>query len=223
MKKLFTTIAVVMQFIAGAMSHDGRVIESIHSQTKQINKPRTRCRFTANEDRCLTNLVQELGTKAWDKMAKRMPERTPRQVRERWKSLSGTNREPLTLEEKKLLIEKVTELGPRWVKITAYFPGRNDIALKNGYRQLRSSLSHKKKSIPSALTEPREQQLPIAPQPPANMEIFDDTFPEDLFASFAPQPPADMEIFDDTFPEDLFPPSLYRFNIFSPEKLEDDL
>jgi hypothetical protein len=40
------------------------------------------------------------------------------------------------LEEDNFLIEKVKEIGRKWVKLTNFFPHRSDISLKNRFEHL---------------------------------------------------------------------------------------
>lgn len=92
-------------------------------------------KFTTDEDNCLRELVRLYGENKWDEIAAHMPERNVRQCKERWMNYLSPdlNTGAFTEEEDRLLFEKYEELGPRWVKMTKFFKGRTDIALKNRY------------------------------------------------------------------------------------------
>lgn len=81
----------------------------------------------------LRELVTTFGEGDWQLIADKLPGRNQRQVRERWLNYLSpeVNMGPFTVEEDNLIQEKHEEIGPRWVKMTHYFKGRTDIALKN--------------------------------------------------------------------------------------------
>lgn len=95
-------------------------------------KAKTKRKFTQEEDALLTSLVEKYG-EDWDNVSSHMPTRNARQVRDRYVNyLSPDVRmEPFTLEEDELIVEKINEIGPRWILMKKYFKGRSDIALKN--------------------------------------------------------------------------------------------
>jgi hypothetical protein len=90
-------------------------------------------RFTVEEDVQLRELVAEHGTTNWAAIAEQMQGRNARQCRERWKHYLSCNkrRVPWTRAEDDLLLEKVTELGPKWTKIAAVLGDRSDLEVKN--------------------------------------------------------------------------------------------
>ena len=99
------------------------------------HRPHPRVKFSSVEDAMLTNLVNEYGENNWEMISKLMPNRNPRQCRERWTNyLSPTiSKSPWTPEEDRLLQQKHQELGPKWVNICKFFPNRTDTMLKNRF------------------------------------------------------------------------------------------
>ncbi|OHT14721.1 Myb-like DNA-binding domain containing protein [Tritrichomonas foetus] len=98
-----------------------------------------KCKFTNEEDQKLLHFVQEFGSKNWKEIANRMPGRSIRQCRERYKyflSPESSNRNSWSFEEDNLLIQKHQEIGPHWSKIVPYFTGRSDVSLKNRFHLL---------------------------------------------------------------------------------------
>lgn len=81
----------------------------------------------------LVNLVNELGTRDWDSIASRMPNRNSRQCKERYQNYLSPNlcHEPWTPEEDMLLEQKLKEIGSKWVTISKFFKNRTDTMLKN--------------------------------------------------------------------------------------------
>ena len=94
--------------------------------------------FSPAEDQRLRILVDQLGTASWKEIAKRMPNRTARQCRERYKNYLSPSvvNGPWTPEEDALLIEKVHELGVKWAKIVQFFTSRSDVNIKNRWKTL---------------------------------------------------------------------------------------
>jgi hypothetical protein len=129
---------------------------------------RKRNLFTAKEDAHLRELVTVCGSEDWEKVAGSMPGRTCRQCRERWFNyLSPSVRtEPWSEPEVTLLVNKVSELGPRWKSLEIHFPGRTDINIRNRYRQLQKSLGVSPETILSPKTALPGSQAPPEPQAP---------------------------------------------------------
>lgn len=100
-------------------------------------RPVSKKKFTPEEDQELTRLVGIHGEN-WELIIEYMPGRNVRQVRDRWNCYvsPAINKGPFTREEDALLVEKVEELGPKWVKMTEFFNGRSDTALKNRWQIL---------------------------------------------------------------------------------------
>ena len=127
-----------------------------HPENPGVNQPpkpiRARNKFTKSEDIVLLNLVNELGTRDWDVIASRMPNRNPRQCRERYLNYLSPNlsHEPWTPEEDKLLEQKLKEYGAKWVSISKFFKNRTDTMLKNRWlvlsRRSNTTLEKKKQN-----------------------------------------------------------------------------
>jgi hypothetical protein len=90
-------------------------------------------RFSKEEDIQLRDLVSQFGNQNWLFIAARMPERTARQCKERWKNYlaPSLNRTPWTQEEDQLLLEKQRELGNKWARISKFFEGRTDAQIRH--------------------------------------------------------------------------------------------
>lgn len=124
-------------FAADSLPLQGLILGQFPSQglvLGQREKKITRHKFTPEEDEVLRNLVGQFG-RDWSIVAQHMPNRTPRQCRDRWKHYISPDvvTGNWTEEEDQLLLQKVEELGNRWSTISQLFPGRTDIGVKNHY------------------------------------------------------------------------------------------
>jgi hypothetical protein len=74
-----------------------------------------RRKFTLEEDVKLRTLVESLGTKSWEEIARFIPERSARQCRDRYKNylLESLVTEPWTAEEDALVVQKYHQIGPK--------------------------------------------------------------------------------------------------------------
>lgn len=105
---------------------------------KQIKKKpkdhkNQRKKFSPEEDEKLKELVEKMGSKKWETIAKEMPGRTGRQCRDRYKNylIPGFFNGQWSREEDELLFKKYIEFGSQWSKITQFFSNRSSNALKN--------------------------------------------------------------------------------------------
>ena len=120
-------------------------------------KPHPKNKFTLEEDMLLRKLVTQFGENNWQQVARRMEKRNPRQCKERWCNyLSPQVRNtPWTPEEDELLLNKVNEIGQKWVRISKYFPMRTDINIKNRYMVLmRRNRKENDAPHPPVMTDP---------------------------------------------------------------------
>ncbi|EAX97117.1 Myb-like DNA-binding domain containing protein [Trichomonas vaginalis G3] len=103
-----------------------------------MSRNRVNCRFSAKEDKHLTDLVNRYGENDWKTIANKMPGRNKRQCKDRWtRYLSpNVNNGPWTEEEETKLLSLVTALNHRWTEIAKHFQGRNDSQVKNKYHIL---------------------------------------------------------------------------------------
>lgn len=92
-----------------------------------------RKKFTAEEDAMLKLLIDELGSNNWQEIAKLMPNRNAKQCRDRYNNyLIETHRSgPWDIAEDSIIIQKYREIGPKWVEIALYIPGRSGNDVKN--------------------------------------------------------------------------------------------
>lgn len=140
--------------------------------TIAARRPHPRSKFTPVEDNLLVKYVQEFGDSNWETISKLIPNRNPRQCRERWTNyLSPTvSKAPFTPEEDALLEQKHKELGPKWVNISKFFQNRTDTMLKNRYLVLsrRATKFALRSQEPGAkeLPPPIQIQAATPPQPP---------------------------------------------------------
>ena len=100
--------------------------------------------FTSEEDALLQQLVIRYGCSRWGKIAKMMPNRNIRQVKERWFNYlaPGISKTPWTDEEDQLLLSYINLIGRKWMMISKLFTGRTDTQVKSRYKVLVRKLSH---------------------------------------------------------------------------------
>ena len=89
--------------------------------------------FTKREDDLLKQLVKDLGDRDWSRIAKRMPHRTAKQCRDRYKNYLSSDFKvgPWSESEVAQLKSLVAQLGPRWVEISQILVGRSPNDIKN--------------------------------------------------------------------------------------------
>jgi len=123
----------------------------MQSDTGKVKSSRQK--FTPEEDNMLRSLVQELGDKAWKRIANRIGTRTTRQCRERYNNYLSPNlvNGSWTRQEDLVLISKVMELGPKWSLIVKFFNYRSDVNIKNRYSLLVS------KGVADPVTKPSKK------------------------------------------------------------------
>lgn len=99
-----------------------------HEKTKLLKK-----KFTKEEDEKLKELVNKMGAKRWNSIAKHIPGRNGRQCRDRYQNylIPGFFNGHWSLEEDELLLQKYKEFGSQWSKMTKFFRNRNANSLKN--------------------------------------------------------------------------------------------
>ncbi|KAJ3430148.1 transcription factor myb119-related [Anaeramoeba flamelloides] len=108
------------------------------------------------EDKLLVSAVKKLGNSdsLWNNIATLVPGRNSKQCRERWRNQLDPeiDRSPITEEEDRILIEKIAEIGNKWCKLSALFPGRPDNMLKNHWYSV---------LYPKVLKEQKQKEKPI--------------------------------------------------------------
>jgi hypothetical protein len=119
---------------------------------------RRRLPFTSQEDELLRTLVS-CHKSDWRRIAKEMPDRSVRQVRERWTNYLAEDVVMRAWNEKEdeLLRMKVGELGHRWKHISEFFEGRSEVNVKSRWRLLerrRVRYAGNATSLPSSCWKP---------------------------------------------------------------------
>ena len=126
---------------------------SQHQQTSQTaTKPATKiikCKFTPDEDKRLIELVNASHDIDWSYISSQIPNRNPRQCRERWQNYLNPKlkNKTWTEEEDRLIIERYHEMGPHWNAIGRTFDGRSGNAVRNRYLVLMRHMQKKQKHL----------------------------------------------------------------------------
>lgn len=98
-----------------------------------VSDSKKRRKFTGSEDACLLSLVQSMGAREWNTIAKYMPDRTGRQCRDRYFNYlrPGFTNVSWTSEEDQILLQQYQIVGPSWSNIEKHLPGRSANSIKN--------------------------------------------------------------------------------------------
>lgn len=148
-------------------------------------KSHPRVIFSKEEDEKLKKLVDKHGTNNWILIAKHMPKRNSRQVRERWFNYlrPDLNNTPWTKEEEELLLKKYAEIGNKWRLIATFFENRTDINIKSKFQKIQRKQAKQQQSmyITSSPEEERALTEDIKPKenPVPATEISLDIFSND--------------------------------------------
>jgi hypothetical protein len=83
-------------------------------------------------------LVSQFGASCWAHVCLGMPGRTARQCRDRWNHyLSSANPdEPWSADEDDLLVQKIEEIGRKWMQLAKFFPSRTDLEVMRRWGEL---------------------------------------------------------------------------------------
>jgi hypothetical protein len=94
-------------------------------------------RFTATEDAALQHLVKTLGRHNWEQIAQALPDRSPRQCRERYDNYLAklVSILPWTRDDDERLLRIARDCGHHWTEMARYFPGRSPNNLKNRWHK----------------------------------------------------------------------------------------
>jgi hypothetical protein len=134
-----------------------------------LNLSNGRQMFSAEEDARLKQLVSQHGSKDWKNIAKKMPNRSTRQCRERYKNYLSPEliNLPWSASEDDLLRQKFDVFGPKWATIAHFFTGRSDVSLKNHWASLisrgASARSEAANPSPASCDSPPRAQTELMP------------------------------------------------------------
>lgn len=128
-----------------------------------------RRKWSEEEDELLKTAVEKYGLKKWSLISTMVPNKNPKQCRERWIAqlnpcLSKTN---WSYEEDQILLQAQKMYGNHWTKIATFLPGRCGNSVKNRYlwlkkRSLTSSYvtTGFSPNMPSSLPKPNAKISP---------------------------------------------------------------
>jgi hypothetical protein len=98
------------------------MFNSSHLNIQKQSKVK-RTRFSIEEDIHLTELVKEYGANDWKIISCLMKTRTSRQCKDRWEGFLSPSiaKRAWSQEENLLLIQKISEIGKRWIFLAKFF------------------------------------------------------------------------------------------------------
>lgn len=112
--------------------------------------------WSFEEDQVLEFLVTQ-GCNNWGQIAERIPGRTPKQCRERWKNHldPAINKGPYTEEEDTVILSAQERLGNKWSQIAQLLKGRTEDSVKIRWKSLKQNPS---KAAASHAQQKKNQQ-----------------------------------------------------------------
>jgi hypothetical protein len=119
-----------------AWDHDQHPL--IIKANRDISTYQKKTKWTAEEDRRLTEVVKLHGTGNWSLIAQYVTGRNRKQCRERWIGhlCPSINANTWTVFEDQILLAQQRTLGNSWSQISQALPGRSTIAIKNRWSVL---------------------------------------------------------------------------------------
>lgn len=121
------------------------LIFSMQQTDPEVKKKPHKSKFTQSEDDLLKNAVQQYGTYDWRKISECLPNRNPRQCRDRWNKYLKPERQNdgWTAEEDSLLIDKFNEFGSKWDCIATFFPNKTVNSIKTRWKKREKDIQMK--------------------------------------------------------------------------------
>lgn len=152
--------------------------------------------FGPQDDKRLEQIIREEVFSGWKSVAKSMPGFTAKQLRDRWHNyISPKNSlEPWSLEEDRIIVQKVKEFGTKWSQISSYLQGRSDNCIKNRWNTV---LKEDCENNPSKYFGSSPM---ISEEPPASSS----TSGEDSSTKDKDSPPINQVMLDERFIERFF-------------------
>jgi hypothetical protein len=134
--------------------------------------PRSRQKFSAEEDALLRDIVENKRASTWAEAVVFFPGRNARQLRDRWSNYvnPAITATPWTAEEDALLEEKYAQLGAKWQFIAPSFPNRSKAQLKCQWlakhrpantATVQTAVPEPQASAQSGTVAPRQSLLPF--------------------------------------------------------------
>jgi len=111
---------------------DGKTGIQCCSRYKLINPKIKKGHWTVEEDRNLLELIEVYG-KNWRLLSKIIKIRSGKQIRDRYLNYldRNINKDRLTENEEKIILNLYTKFGPNWTLIAKHLPGRTNQQIKN--------------------------------------------------------------------------------------------
>mmetsp|Transcript_17629 Transcript_17629/g.21708 ORF Transcript_17629/g.21708 Transcript_17629/m.21708 type:complete len:440 (-) Transcript_17629:219-1538(-) len=125
------------QYLPWTSSEDKKMVKLVEQMKAQEEKRRARL-AKKNKSAGIETEAKGPIVITWVKIAKKMPGRTSKQCRERWRNKLNPNikRELWTVKEDLILLDAHKKLGNRWVKLASMLPGRTENSVKTRFKSI---------------------------------------------------------------------------------------